>query len=109
MSGAVELWEAAPHLYSQLLDRAYLGGEIPSELAEIEKDLHRTFPGHSAFGDGSEGRARLRDVLAAYALRNQTVGYCQVRMRPGVGLDIECFCRTGKKGCCPVRVRRVYI
>ena len=31
---------------------------------EIEEDLHRTFPGHAAFGAGGAGREKLRQVLA---------------------------------------------
>ncbi|KAG1668130.1 hypothetical protein FOA52_003917 [Chlamydomonas sp. UWO 241] len=46
-----------------------------SWLQQIEKDLPRTFPGHA--GMQGEGRAALRRVLAAYALRNPSVGYCQ--------------------------------
>lgn len=44
---------------------------------QIEKDLHRTFPGHPVM-DGT-GRSALRRILAAYARRNPSVGYCQVR------------------------------
>ena len=47
------------------------------ERNEIEKDLHRTFPNHSAFDAETDGRSMLRDVLTAYALRNCDVGYCQ--------------------------------
>ncbi|DBA90624.1 hypothetical protein WJX77_007676 [Trebouxia sp. C0004] len=42
---------------------------------QIEKDLHRTFPGHPVM-DGT-GRSALRRILAAYARRNPSVGYCQ--------------------------------
>lgn len=46
---------------------------------QIEKDLHRTFPGHPVM-DGT-GRSALRRILAAYARRNPDVGYCQVPPR----------------------------
>lgn len=45
--------------------------------AQIEKDLHRTFPGHPVM-DGT-GRSALRRLLSAYARRNPSVGYCQAR------------------------------
>lgn len=44
-------------------------------LAQVDKDLRRTFPGHRAMRQ--EGLASLRRVLAAYAARNPAVGYCQ--------------------------------
>lgn len=44
-------------------------------LAQIDKDLHRTFPDHPRMG--GPGRAALRRLLAAYAVRNPAVGYCQ--------------------------------
>jgi Rab-GTPase-TBC domain len=43
---------------------------------QIEKDLHRTFPGHPVMD--LSGRSALRRILAAYARRNPSVGYCQV-------------------------------
>jgi hypothetical protein len=46
-------------------------------LQQIEKDLPRTFPGHPVMQDG--GRVALRRVLAAYALHNPAIGYCQGR------------------------------
>ena len=72
LSGALERWEAQPGLYEELLGRAAEGGCYAG--AEIEKDLHRTFPTHSAFDEGGEGRQKLRDVLTCYALRNQVAG-----------------------------------
>lgn len=44
-------------------------------LLQIEKDLPRTFPRHPLMQ--STGRSALRRVLAAYALHNPDVGYCQ--------------------------------
>lgn len=50
--------------------------EIQQEwLIQIDKDLHRTFPDHPIMN--AEGRAVLRRILAAYAVRNPEVGYCQ--------------------------------
>ena len=46
---------------------------------QIEKDLHRTFPGHPVMD--ASGRNALRRLLAAYARRNPSVGYCQVCSR----------------------------
>lgn len=43
---------------------------------QIEKDLHRTFPGHPLMN--RRGRGTLRRILAAYSRRNDAVGYCQV-------------------------------
>jgi len=75
LSGAVARWDEQPTLYADLLAVAARDG-CPAR-AEIEKDLHRTFPNHRAFDEGGEGREKLRDILTAYALRNATVGYCQ--------------------------------
>ncbi|EFN58249.1 hypothetical protein CHLNCDRAFT_12890, partial [Chlorella variabilis] len=44
-------------------------------LSQIDKDLHRTFPGHPCMDLG--GRAALRRILSAYGQRNPAVGYCQ--------------------------------
>ncbi|KFM28215.1 TBC1 domain family member 2A [Auxenochlorella protothecoides] len=50
-------------------------GVWPGRAYGVDKDLHRTFPGHAAMDAG--GRRSLRRVLAAYAARNPAVGYCQ--------------------------------
>lgn len=42
----------------------------------IERDIHRTFPGHPWLA-GEEGQAALRRVLLAYAVYDPTTGYCQ--------------------------------
>lgn len=50
---------------------------------EIERDLGRTLPGQRGpngeddFFDTEVGRSQLKNVLAAYAAHNPTVGYCQ--------------------------------
>ncbi|KAL0049768.1 hypothetical protein WJX82_009626 [Trebouxia sp. C0006] len=81
---------AAGSPHSQRLTSAYSEGassELSSKVGagwhpssrdwnlQIEKDLHRTFPGHPVM-DGT-GRSALRRILAAYARRNPSVGYCQ--------------------------------
>jgi hypothetical protein len=44
----------------------------------IERDINRTFPSHLLFrGDASQGQASLYNVLRAYAVYDENVGYCQ--------------------------------
>lgn len=52
------------------------GAAFADDLQQIEKDLHRTFPNHALTND-VWGKASLRRVLGAYAVRNPLVGYCQ--------------------------------
>ncbi len=52
------------------------GAAFADDLQQIEKDLHRTFPNH-ALTNSVWGKASLRRVLGAYAVRNPLVGYCQ--------------------------------
>lgn len=55
----------------------YLETELCAKTAEeIERDLQRTFPSHSSFR-AAAGRARLRNVLQAYANFNPRIRYCQ--------------------------------
>ena len=68
--GAAEAAAAA-----QRAKRAAAAGGGCDWNAQIEKDLHRTFPGHPVM-DGT-GRSALRRLLSAYARRNPSVGYCQ--------------------------------
>ncbi len=63
--------------YSYLLEKAKNDLD-PCVAEDIEKDIDRTFPEHDYFsnlqGDGVKG---LRNILQAYALHNEDVGYCQ--------------------------------
>lgn len=43
--------------------------------AQIDKDLHRTFPGHLSMDDS--GRTALKNILLAYSVWSPLVGYCQ--------------------------------
>ena len=50
--------------------------EITTKI-QIEKDIHRTMPGHILFQEKGQGRAMLTNVLLAYSAYNPEVGYCQ--------------------------------
>lgn len=68
------------HLRSQLATYQELLKKGPASgteaIADIEKDLDRTFPGH-AYIDTEKGRQALRNMLTAYAVSNPELGYCQ--------------------------------
>lgn len=61
-------------------------------LAEIEKDVSRTFPGNMFFGGDGPGVAKLRRVLVAYSWRNPRVGYCQ-GMNVSLGVNLKLISR----------------
>ncbi|KAK3828733.1 MAG: rab-GTPase-TBC domain-containing protein [Benniella sp.] len=79
-----EIWEACcgsiylramnPGEYNKLLKDNE--GKTSLSLEEIEKDLNRSLPEYQAY-QANQGINRLRNVLAAYAWKNQDVGYCQ--------------------------------
>ena len=79
-----ELWMSKLHSASSLPTSSSLssyedclGREIdPNVLQEIEKDIHRTFPGHVTLTSPAGQRA-MRDVLRAYASYDPEVGYSQ--------------------------------
>jgi len=60
--------------YQRLLDDHLLEGSLA--ISEIERDLHRSLPGHP-FYQSEQGRCALRNVLSAYSWRNPDLGYCQ--------------------------------
>jgi len=61
-------------IYQQLLQTS--SKENSRTFEQIERDLKRTFPGHTLY-DTTDGLAKLRRVLTAYARHNPTIGYCQ--------------------------------
>lgn len=64
-----------PGEYAEIL--AVHANDVSPVLAEIEKDVSRTFPGNLFFGGDGPGVAKLRRVLVAYSWHNPAVGYCQ--------------------------------
>jgi hypothetical protein len=76
-SGGQQKMEAAPKelQYGALVQRIH---EVQDSVisVDIEKDLHRTFPGSALLSSPAKMTA-LRKILYAYALRNPDLGYCQ--------------------------------
>jgi hypothetical protein len=64
-----------PGEYAEIL--AVHADDTSPFLAEIDKDVSRTFPGNVFFGGDGPGVAKLRRVLVAYSWHNPAVGYCQ--------------------------------
>eukprot|EP00210_Caulerpa_lentillifera_P005852 g5596.t1 len=59
--------------YREMLERARESSPVAKQ---IELDVPRTFPGH-AWLETVEGQRLLENVLLAYSMHNQRVGYCQ--------------------------------
>lgn len=72
-SGARDL--LVPGEYAEIL--AVHRDDHSPVMAEIEKDVGRTFPGNVFFGGDGPGVAKLRRLLVAYSWHNPAVGYCQ--------------------------------
>ncbi len=83
LTGAGKRLEEQPGEYAHLLEegrRVAAEGSSEEDVEEqIDRDLHRTFPGHPSLTPSFI--ATVKDVLLAYSQRNPEVAYCQVRHR----------------------------
>ncbi|KAI8810519.1 rab-GTPase-TBC domain-containing protein [Cladochytrium replicatum] len=69
-------WYSRPNQqYYRNLVHSY-SGQISPYTEEIEKDVHRSLPEHSAY-QSQIGTDALRRLLTAYSWRNPTIGYAQ--------------------------------
>ena len=76
LSGAKhKMVEAHSNYYAALVEK-YNENGVDCE-KQIRKDLKRTFTGERTAVNSEEGIARVERVLAAYALHNPALGYCQ--------------------------------
>ena len=63
-------------LYEEVLQK----GKESACMADIVKDLDRTFPNHQFFFKDNfrnSGQNALKNILASYSVYNEKVGYCQ--------------------------------
>ena len=73
ISGAKRSMDNNKNYYKNLLS------SIPKNFVyeeSINLDLHRTFPEHEYFNN-PENIQKLKNILMAFSLRNNTIGYCQ--------------------------------
>lgn len=61
-----------PDVYNELSEAVL----VPRVKDVIERDMHRTFPGHPWLAQAA-GQEALRRVLTAYAAHDPATGYCQ--------------------------------
>ena len=72
--GAARKRDEQPGLYATMLAAGRARGDLEVE-EQIDRDLHRTFPGHPALTEPF--CQRIKNVLLAYSARNPEVAYCQ--------------------------------
>ncbi|XAO21799.1 hypothetical protein I312_100555 [Cryptococcus bacillisporus CA1280] len=72
-SGAKDL--IVPGEYAEIL--TVHKDDVSPVMADIDKDVSRTFPGNVFFGGDGPGVEKLKRVLVAYSWYNPGVGYCQ--------------------------------
>ncbi|GMI33266.1 hypothetical protein TeGR_g6285, partial [Tetraparma gracilis] len=77
LGGVPGLMRANPDKYAILLEKS--ATFVPSrDIREtIMRDINRTFPKHAMFASAGPGQNSLRNVLVAYSLYDEEVGYCQ--------------------------------
>ncbi|KAJ7647308.1 rab-GTPase-TBC domain-containing protein [Roridomyces roridus] len=74
------MWQLMAASKDQELETTYLKllKETSSHEKAITRDLGRTFPHHDFFTDGQGiGQENLFNVLKAYSIHDEAVGYCQ--------------------------------
>uniref|UniRef100_A0A158PBP7 Rab-GAP TBC domain-containing protein n=1 Tax=Angiostrongylus cantonensis TaxID=6313 RepID=A0A158PBP7_ANGCA len=73
--GAIDMRDARPNMYQELLIRSLL---VSKDIKQIDLDINRTYRDHLAFRRRYDVKQRsLLNVLAAYSMYNTEVGYCQ--------------------------------
>ena len=75
LSGAAQKRDEHPGLYATLLATGRERSQDVQVEEQIDRDLHRTFPGHPALTEAF--CQRIKNVLLAYSARNPEVAYCQ--------------------------------